>query len=567
MLGVSPQLFRHRAPFRLLAIIALSMLAIVPAGFIAERVADASRNVAYWDEIDTALNLVLQLDSGLSWSDFFARIFALSNEHRMVTSRLIFAASYWLTGTVDFAFVGLIGNASLIALCALLLYSAKTTPRRLTLALILSMLMFQLQHFENLFWSGASIDHFQVVFLAAATVVALAHGTRPAMFAGVLCALLATFTLAHGILTWVVGLWMLWSQRRFQHLVIWSAFGAVAIGGFMAGFHVNSAQRFSELSAAGVLLVLHYWLALLGSLPALGNGALAPWLGAVSLVGLGWLAMGRAMRRESVAFPLACFVVAALGMIAVGRAADSGGIVHSRYYVLGALGWGLIIFMVLERFSDPQRPYRLLIGAVPLLVAFNLTANHRFAQKADSWIECRDRAAVRFQEHGVDGRGPLSLYPLPERSTRLLNEAERRGVYRMPPICEERSFPDAKPSTRITYFVDEMAVSAHSASVGGWAVIPGVPAKRGQIHLVLSAGDERHVFTTVTVSRPDVADSLSRPDSVLAGFRFARRRDQLPTGEFQVGLLIKHGRKAEYIMTAHRVRLVGDGQALLASAD
>ena len=71
----------------------------------------------------------------------------------------------------------------------------------------------------------------------------------------------------------------------------------------------------------------------------------------------------------------------------------------------------------------------------------------------------------------------------------------------------------------------------------------------------------------MTISRPDVAAALTRPDCVLAGFRFARRRDQLPTGEFQVGFLFTHGGKSEYIMTAHRLQLIGDGKALLASAD
>lgn len=567
MLGVLPQLFRHRAPLRLLTIIFLIVLALAPAIFVGTRVAEAARDVAYWDEVDTALSLLLQLDSGLGWPDFFARIFAISNEHRMVTSRLIFAGSYWLTGTVNFSVIGMIGNASIVALCALLLYAVETTPRRVALGLILSMLMFQFQHFENLLWSGSSIDHYQVVFLAGAAVFGVARGTRLGLLIGALCALLATFTLAHGIITWVIGIAMLWQQRRFQHLMAWTAIGALAIGGFLAGFQVNGAQRFADFTVTGGLSVLRYWLTLTGSLPALGNTSVAPWLGVALLVALGWIGIRGGFRRETVVFPLACYAVAALGLIAIGRAAESGGVVHSRYYVLGALAWGLVIFMLLDRFSDARRPYFLPLAISPLLVVFNISANQVFAWQADSWIECRDRAALRFKEYGVDGRGPFSLYPVPARSTQLLNEAERRGVYRMPPICEERSFPKATTSTRITYYVDEMSVTPHAAAMAGWAVIPGLRSERGQIHVVLRSGSEMHVFTTVTISRPDVATALTRPDAKLAGFRFARRRDQLPTGEFQVGLLIEHDGNAEYIMTGHRLLLTGDGKALLASSE
>src|SRR5687767_15250511 len=53
----------------------------------------------------------------------------------------------------------------------------------------------------------------------------------------------------------------------------------LAVVGFFAGFHFNTAQRFAEPSVSGALVVVHYWLATLGSVPALGSAALAPWLG------------------------------------------------------------------------------------------------------------------------------------------------------------------------------------------------------------------------------------------------------------------------------------------------
>ena len=566
MLGVHPQLFRQAVQFRPMAILLIA-LSLAPVAFIGSHVASATRDIAYWDELDTAVQLVLNLDAGLGWQDFVRRIFEISNEHRMVTSRLMFAGSYWLTGTMNFAVISFIGNASIVLLCVLLLHAAGTAERRVRLGLVLAMLLFQLQHYENLLWAGSSIDHFQVVLLAGGALVGVARGTRAALLVGALCALLATFTLAHGIIAWAVGAAMLLHARRFRDLAIWSSLGALAIAGFFAGFQVNHAQRFAEFSMTGAMDVGRYWLAALGSVPAMGHATAAPWMGAVLLAGLAQLAVSGAMRRETIAFPLACFAVAALAMIAVGRAAESNGLVHSRYYVLGALAWALMLFMMLEQLSNPRRPYMLAMGFAPLLVGFNLTANQAYAHKADSWLECRDRAAVRFKQHGVDGRGPFSLYPSPARSTELLNEAERRGVYRMASICEERSFPDAQPSERISYYVEEVTVSGLSASVGGWAAIPGLPSKRGQIHVVLRSESETHVFTAVTITRPDVAAELKHPNSVLSGFRFARRRDRLPTGEFQIGFLIKNGGRAEYIMTGHALSLVGEGKALLATAE
>src|SRR5688572_12324909 len=120
MLRVLLPLFRRSVNFRPVAIM-LVALSLVPAAFIGNQLVNVTRNVAYWDELDTAVQLLLQLESGLGWRDFVSRIFALANEHRMVTSRLMFASSYWLTGTVNFAAISFIGNASLVILCGLLI--------------------------------------------------------------------------------------------------------------------------------------------------------------------------------------------------------------------------------------------------------------------------------------------------------------------------------------------------------------------------------------------------------------------------------------------------------------
>jgi hypothetical protein len=565
MQGVLHPLFRA-LPFRP-AVLLLTLLSLAPAAFIFTRVAEASRDIAYWDEFDTALTLVLQLDGGIGWRDFLGRLFEISNEHRMVTSRLMFASSYWLTGTVDFSVISWIGNASLLGLCALLVWSAKTTVRRLRMGLVLALLLFQLEHYENFLWSGSSIDHFQVVLMASAAVAGLAANNRVGLLAGILCAVLATFTLAHGIVVWGVGVGMLCLRRRFAHLAAWTGVGAIAALGFFAGFDVNSAQRFAEPSVAGAIMVGRYWLAALGSVPALGNLTSAPWLGGGLLIALAIIGLFGAPRREAIAFPLACYAILALALIAIGRAADSNGLVHSRYYVLSALAWALVIFMWLGRFSHPRRPLATLWGCIPTLIIFNVAANQMFAHKADNWLECRDRAAVRFKQHGVDGRGPFALYPIPARSTEILMEAERRGIYRMAPVCDEVKFPDARLSTRITYNVDELDVSGRAASIAGWATIPGMPSKRAQLHIMFKSATETHVFTAVTITRPDVATALQRPESTLSGFRFARLRDSLPTGEYQIGFLIDHDDGAEYIMSEHRVLLVGDGKALLANAD
>jgi hypothetical protein len=543
----------------------LTLVALAPVAYMISRAVQASSNIVYWDEFDTALALVLRLDRGTTVPQFLDQLFAVDNEHRMVTSRLLFAVNYWLTGTVDLKIVGFIGNACLLALCAVLVHSAQTTERRLRLGLVLAFVLFQLSHYENFLWSGSSIDHFQVVLLAGAAVVALAQGSRAACLGAALLALLATFTLAHGLAVWPIGALMLWRGQAWGRLAGWCGLGTVVAAGFFAGFEFNPGHHIGVISFDRADDILRYWLTLIGTPVSLGQTVLAPWLGAALLGLFAWLVRQGVPRRDPIAFYFTVYALVALGLISFGRASVAHGVVYSRYLVLGSLVWALVLFMALNRFSDPRRPLRLLTWSLPILMGFNLSANLAFADAAETWIECRDRAAVRFKQHGMDGQGPFTLSPTPQRSTELLREASRRGIYFLPRVSVRRDFSDPHQTNRITYFVDEMTANTKGIYVSGWAAIPGELSKRGQIHLVLRSSNNFIVYSTMTDRRPDVVKAYSDPDWQLSGFRFAVGRWRLPPEELQVGILITDGQNSEYIMTEHRLRPFGRGEALLAN--
>ncbi|MEY4814715.1 MAG: hypothetical protein RLZZ162_1788, partial [Verrucomicrobiota bacterium] len=141
---------RRRAPrVGLLATVLLVGLALLPLIYIGLRATEAGRNVAYWDEFETALALLMRLHTGVGSGVFLDELFAVNNEHRMVMSRLLFTASYWLTGTVNFSVISLLGNGFLLALCAILIVGAGTVTRRLRLGLVLALGLFQLENYEN----------------------------------------------------------------------------------------------------------------------------------------------------------------------------------------------------------------------------------------------------------------------------------------------------------------------------------------------------------------------------------------------------------------------------------
>jgi hypothetical protein len=548
-------------------VVLLTLLALVPAVFMGVQVVAASRNIVYWDEFDTVLDLLLKLDQGLPLRGIMERLFAVNNEHRMLTSRLIFVASWWTTGTVDFRLVGAIGNLFLLGLCGSLLVAAGTTERRVRLGVILAALMFQFEHFENMFWSGASIDHYQVVALAVGALILLARGGNRAAAGAVGLAFLATFTLAHGLVAWPAGAFLLWRDRRWPVLGWWTAAAALAAGTFFLGFEINAGHHVASFSVAGIGQVLVYWCALLGAPLALGVRAAAPWMGLLLLAIAGEFARRGLWRREPLFASIALFCAGSLALVAIGRSGLDGGLLQSRYMVLSALAWAALIFVALEHVTHPLRPWRWLSACLPFFVVFNVVADVRFTPAVEAFVEGRDAAALRYKQFGSDGRYSFRLYPVTERANQLLHDAESRGLYRIPRLCERENIENPRPSSRISYFIDEMTADTRAIYISGWAGIDDQLSERGEIYLVFRSKTNFIVYSTVTMRRPDVAAATSNPEWRLSGFSFAVGRWRLPPEDLQVGILIKDGDEAEFIMTDHHLRPYGRGEALLAKGE
>jgi hypothetical protein len=540
---------------RVYVLVAWALLAAIPVAYIAARIIVASRNVVFWDEFDTALDLILRINAGADWHELTQRFLAVNNEHRTVTSRLLFAVSYWLTGTINFHVIGAIGNLFLVGACATLVAAVTGWERRIRLGVVLAFLIFQLEHFENFLWSGASIDHFQVILLAIAALVSLARGSRLGVVLAVLFGLLANFTLAHGSLVWPVGACLLWQQRRWNQLASWCGCGVVVVAFFLHGFELNPGHHISDVTFKHVAHVATYWLALLGAPLTLGDAGFAPLPGLVLLAGLSLLVARGALGREPVVMFTAMFAVLALALVAFGRAEIAGAEINSRYMVLGALAWALLIFMLIELGTQPQKPFRLLACLLPAMVAFNISADLRFAPLAEGFIEMRDRAATRFKQYGEDGRGIGRLHPQEGHADALLKLAMERGVYRLPRVSLEAEFSNPQPSARIITYVDELLVNDRAVTIGGWAMIPGKVSKRGQVYVVLRSATSTLFYSSLTLQRLDVAAAYKQPNWRLSGFRAVIGRNRLPDEDFEVGVLVADGDHAEYIMTRNRLRL------------
>lgn len=536
---------------------------LIPVAFIVARIALNLRNIPYADEFEVVLDYLVRLTASSRSADWWSSWFSVQNEHRMMTSRLLVTALHFGMGGIDFKLLAVIGNLFLFGACGLILHHVGSWRRRAVIGFVLACVVFQNQHYENFYWGGSSIDHFHVVFLAVFAGVALLERTRFAFAGAILLGALASFTLTHGFAIWIVGALLLITEKRWRRLVGWSAsfLGAALI--FAIGFRINPGHHVEV--AWNLPRVLHYWLTLVGATAAVGHNRFSPWLAVVLLGSFGWLLRGGIAKREPLAAGLTLFCLLSLGLMAVGRVGIWGGPdspLFSRYGILSALAWALVIWMALEETRHRGwLTWRLLAWTALPLLAFNLISNIRYIGWGADFADAREKSVARYLGKTTFTGARFPLFPDSSAADRIIHEAAEHGIYKLPKTAEHLELPRLRLIKPAAYFFDEVTTASGMLYLDGWAFPPQRKVRRGQLHVVLSSKDSLRIYRAVPIRRPDVANAYGLDDVLYSGFRLALPLSELSPDEYRLGILFKRGATAHYFMTDHMVSIPRNKQA------
>jgi hypothetical protein len=518
---------------------------LIPIGFVAWRVQLSLRDIVFWDEFDAVLSFIVRLYERTGWSDVLQLATSWHNEHRPLTSRLLYTLVYALTGKVNFILIGIIGNLYLLMGCVLLVLAMKTGMRRLQMGVILAWSVFQLQQHENFFWSGSSIDHFHVVMLGIAAMICLRQPDWVGFFGAVLFSFLSVFTLAHGLMILPVVSLMLMVERRWREWVIWLLWGTLLGLFFVHDFEFR--PQHGALETIGS--ILRYWLQLLGASPGFMFKPVAEWFGFGLLVWVGvWLARG-GLRREPLVASIVLFLAGAMLLIAFGRAGLNGGVLGSRYVILSSVIWALMLFTVLQKGRDSTAAPSLFVWITLGLMIFNVAANLRHVGWGLKFAQSREATIVHYRLTGSFRESAFPLHPLAQNAESIYWKAKRRGIYKFPRLCQQVSATGWSATGRIQYYIDEVQATPYAVYVRGWALVPETADAAQTIYLVLQGTQNKLAFTTRVEPRPDVAKLYNQPADALCGFNFVATRDRLPSEPLRVGIAIGDGATIDHIMT------------------
>jgi hypothetical protein len=519
--------------------LAFSAAALGALAFIGWQAYLDVRNVPFQDEFATVLDFLLRFRDTKTWTDFIGLLFHQENEHRIVTSRLIFLAMRGLTGGVNFVTVAVLGDLFIAGAIGVIAWQLREPVLRLIMGVVMTLLVFQMQHFENLFLSYSSVDHFHIVLLGAASLALLNRGSVWGDIGGMLFSALACFTLAHGLALFPAGLLILLLQRRWVSAAAWLAVGAVCCGAFLFGLAGYTRPLVAFHSAAGWGAFAHFWLSIMGGVPTLGSALYAPLFGLGALGIAGWLVFRGAWRREAYLSALVVSALVATFLIAYGRFgfADLPP-TSSRYMVQSALLWSVLSLLVLKEL--PERFFALgATGLVLLAAGLSVAADFRFKPIADVMVARRQAVSRHYWRTGSLAGAPYSIYPDTVVADRLLADAKKSGLYAIQPgVSQQSEVAEPVQQRNLDHCIDELTVGPECVFVLGWVLPPLGRKMAYQPYLVLQCGERKYVFRGERVYRPDVAKVHAMAYASECGFRFAVPRTALPKAKMTLSLAL-----------------------------
>lgn len=301
------------------------------------------------------MNQFVDLDS---LSGKLRLIFSQHNEHRIVFTRILTLANYYLSGSVNFKLLIVAGNLALLGLIFLIYHSANIKTSKLLYFTPAVLLMFQPSYMESMLWAMASTSNFYVLFFAFLSIYLLAFDSYKSFIFAIIFAIFASYTQGNGIFVFLSGLFLLLPHRRYKRSFIWSI---VFIFCFFLYFHGYEKpppfpgiveEPFNFASAA------KYFLLFIGSIGKYRG--LANMLGAFVLASFLYLTYAKYYKSSPVIYAFLCFLLLTAISASIFRASMGLGVgqaLASRYTINSALFLLLTYLALVELLAGRLKPW------------------------------------------------------------------------------------------------------------------------------------------------------------------------------------------------------------------
>ena len=284
-------------------------------------------NIPFGDDIMDVLWTLSDILEVEGIYEVFTTLFKQSNDHRTLSSRLVYLVVYQLYGEINFRGLVFLANLALPLLLWLLYLPLRRSGASDLVIVPAALLLFQLRAYGITLWSMAAFAYFYVYLYGFACLYCLHKVNGKRFSLAILFATLSTFSLASGQLIWLIGFASLLHQclllrkASLWYLSVWLLMTAAVLVAWRIGLETpNTAGAVLEHFFSTPLKHISYYLILLGNVVS-GQQLVAAGLTGALLLLLLVLSSIRHFRQEDLRLELcAWFIALSVMAMVLGRA-------------------------------------------------------------------------------------------------------------------------------------------------------------------------------------------------------------------------------------------------------
>ena len=180
-----------------------------------------SFNFFYQDDFHLLRFVTLLQDNSLSIQEKLNALYNQHNEHRIVFPRIFVLLDYYLQGHLDWTILNVVSALYYLGIFIFFALIIKKIQLGSWYILPVALLIFQPSSYQNFYWTISILQQVGNFFWAMFLFYSLAYFHPRKYWISLLLIIILTFTHGNGLFGFVVGSFILFYQKRYQHLYVW----------------------------------------------------------------------------------------------------------------------------------------------------------------------------------------------------------------------------------------------------------------------------------------------------------------------------------------------------------
>jgi hypothetical protein len=529
------------------------------------------------DDYQAILDFINKVITTDSYTEKIKLIFSQHNEHRIVYDRIWTIISYKLQKNVDFNFLSLIGNLSLLGIAIIFFKRFVLLQKHVLLFFPITIFIFNLSLWENMTFAMAALSNFTVylfILISLGFVTSNTLDKKINLYLSLLFFFLATITQGGGLFILPVSLLILLYKREYYNFLIYVLFSVALLVIYFCDYQkpaqnldlltsiVQSKQDIIYFAFAFLGNAFNYYLIYTNNVE---NSILfTTIIGSIFFLLFAYITYTKYYKKNLFIYSIMLVIIISSFITAISRISfglETAG--ASRYRINGVIFFIALYFWFIETRNFKKIIYVYLVSA--LSIVYYICIN--ISQYQYLYIrEKQTYSGILNYKSGNSGllNGDKSLINL---YNEIIKESEKLNTYKFPDNKElERYFPysdqtiinkkETEDLTVLTNNTETINKVSDSYFIEGWAFLEDENTKTQKVYIgIKNINDNQPTYYLAnSTKRYDLGVFFKKSYLDDGGYILRIQDSLIGNGENFISIMLMNGNKIKKVETDKQIK-------------